>query len=80
MELINSNWKEKGIKSLKQTFQFIESYKYSSYNDFINKSGHGIINFDLAKEIFENLENYKQFFQESLKVNNGRFLTNVILD
>lgn len=35
--LIESNWKEKGIKDPEKTIKFLASYKWSSYPDYISK-------------------------------------------
>lgn len=35
--IIEPNWKEKGIKDIKKTTQFLENYKWSSYLDYIGK-------------------------------------------
>ncbi len=37
ISLIEPNWKEKGIKNLKKASQFLENYKWSSYQDYIGK-------------------------------------------
>lgn len=35
--LIEPGWKEKGVKNPKKVIRFLESYKWSSYQDFIGK-------------------------------------------
>lgn len=35
IKLINPHWKEDGIQDLAKTKQFLESYQYSSYHDFL---------------------------------------------
>ena len=37
LSLIMPKWKEKGIKNLKKAVQFLECYKWSSYQDYIGK-------------------------------------------
>ena len=34
IKLIDSHWKENGIKNIKKTLDFLEKYKWSSYNDY----------------------------------------------
>ena len=34
VKIINKNWREKGIKNVKATLDFLDSYKYSSYEDY----------------------------------------------
>lgn len=36
IKLIQSDWKEKGIKDKNRAFNFLEKYNYSSYLDFLN--------------------------------------------
>lgn len=35
VKLINSKWKEQGIKNTKETLKFLDSYKWSSYLDYL---------------------------------------------
>ena len=35
IKLIQSNWKEKGIRNKKEVFEFLKRYEYSSYLDFL---------------------------------------------
>lgn len=35
--LLESGWKKKGIKNSQKTIQFLENYKWSSYQDYIGK-------------------------------------------
>jgi len=37
ISLIEPKWKEKGIKNPKKVVDFLENYKWSSYQDYINK-------------------------------------------
>lgn len=37
LSLIMPKWRERGIKNLKQAIQFLENYKWSSYQDYIGK-------------------------------------------
>lgn len=39
IKLIQKDWKEKGIKNFKKAKNFLKSYKYSSYLDFIEDRG-----------------------------------------
>lgn len=50
INLIDSKWKENGIKNFRDSLKFIEQYKYSSYHDYVGVSRkEGII---LSKEEF----------------------------
>jgi len=35
VKLIDSKWKENGIKNIQKTFDFLDSYEYSSYLDYV---------------------------------------------
>ena len=37
ISLIEPNWKEKGIKNIKKVIEFLENYKWSSYQDYIGR-------------------------------------------
>ena len=37
VKLIDKNWKEKGIKNIQKTLEFLNTYEYSSYLDYVNK-------------------------------------------
>lgn len=80
LEFIEPQWKEKGIKNFKKAIEFVESYKWSSYNDFINPiTKSKIINKFALTEIFD-LENYKKNFRESIGKDNINILSEVIMD
>lgn len=66
VKLINSKWKEQGIKNTKETLKFLDSYKWSSYLDYLGniRPENKIINkidflnyfetkYDFKKEIFD---------------------------
>lgn len=67
VKLIQSDWKELGIKDIKRTNEFLEGYKHSSFQDYFlppGKPGGGIVNkkeflnkvpenTDLSKEILD---------------------------
>jgi len=38
VKLIDSKWKENGLKNLKNTFEYLERYPYSSFLDYLGKS------------------------------------------
>ena len=66
LKLIDSKWKENGIKNIQKTFDFLDSYEYSSYIDYVNvdKRPQGII---LNTKAFPNyFSNRKEFKNEIL--------------
>lgn len=56
VKLIQSNWKEKGIKNVKEAVAFLNNFKFSSYFDYkensISRTESLIIKKDIAKEFF----------------------------
>mgnify|MGYP001562821630 FL=1 len=62
VSLIEPGWKEKGIKNLEKTKQFIENYKWSSYADYIGgKNFPSLTTRDFLLEIMEGAEGCKKF-------------------
>jgi len=58
ISIIEKRWKENGIKNKKETKEFIEKYKYSSYADFLDnqRSESSIIDFSLIPEYIKDME------------------------
>lgn len=57
LELIDSQWKEKGMQDIQKARQFLESYKWSSYPDLIGSFNFpAIIDSDFVKEVFDKTE------------------------
>lgn len=54
VKLIDSKWKENGIKNLKQTFKYLHLYQYSSFLDY---SG-----YKRKEKIILNLSNFPNYF------------------
>ena len=54
IKLIDSKWKEDGIKNKRQVIDFLRNYKYSSYQDYlgINRQEKIILNRDMFPEYF----------------------------
>lgn len=62
VELIEPNWKREGIINWDQANKFLESYRWSSYLDYIGiKNFPFITNRELLNSIFPNSEDYKKF-------------------
>ncbi len=61
VKLIDKEWKEKGVKNIPQTIDYLQTYEYSSYLDYLlNPRGQGVIlntkdfpNYFLTKPIFQ---------------------------
>lgn len=68
IKLIEPEWKEKGIKNIKKTIEFLENYKYSSFPDLIGKKNFPeTINKKSFYEIYDTNEiKFKKDFSEWL--------------
>ncbi|MGC9049263.1 MAG: transposase, partial [Patescibacteria group bacterium] len=70
LELIEPNWKEEGIKDWRKVNQFLESYRWSSYLDYIGiKNFPSVTNRQLINFYFKKPEEYKEFITEFLPKN-----------
>ncbi len=70
VKLVETNWKERGIKDFKKVIKFLEDYRWSSYQDITGKENFPfIINKKLFFEIFDT--NEKQFKTDFLEFLNG---------
>lgn len=62
IDLIEPEWKENGIKNWKNASEFLESYKWSSYLDYIGKDNvPSVINNEFLLGYFDNRKAYSQF-------------------
>jgi len=67
VELIEPNWKEEGIKNWKKVSQFLESYRWSSFPDYIGKKNFpSVTQRELINTYFKKPEDYKKFITEFL--------------
>ncbi|PIP18094.1 MAG: hypothetical protein COX43_00625 [Parcubacteria group bacterium CG23_combo_of_CG06-09_8_20_14_all_35_9] len=66
VELIEPNWKERGIKDWKKVKEFLNSYRWSSYPDYIGKDNFpSLIKKDFLLGYFNDSEReYKKFVEE----------------
>lgn len=69
IDLIEPQWREKGIKNLKKVINFLKNYRYSSFPDLIGKENFPfIINKKLFYQLFNTNENkFKKDFMEWLR-------------
>ena len=62
VELVESNWKEKGIRNWEKAIKFLEQYRWSSYLDYIgNRNFPSVISKGLLLKYFRGKEDYKHF-------------------
>jgi putative transposase len=55
IKLIQSNWKENGIKNIQKTFDFLDSYKWSSFHFFKGKK--------LLENVIINIKDFPDYFK-----------------
>lgn len=69
IDLIEPNWREKGIRNFNKTIDFLENYKYSSFQDLIGKDNFPfVINKKLFYKLFDtNDKKFKKDFMKWLK-------------
>ena len=65
IKLIQSDWEKSGIKDAKSAEQFLQSYKYSSYDEYTNLNR--LQKVILEKEAFPDYFENKESFQTMLK-------------
>ncbi|KKU25863.1 hypothetical protein A3I25_01415 [Candidatus Nomurabacteria bacterium RIFCSPLOWO2_02_FULL_42_17] len=60
VKLIDSKWKERGLKNLKQAKGFLRNYEYSSYLDYlgIERPQNKILNLSAFPNYFENIKDF----------------------
>lgn len=64
IKLIDSKWKENGIKNKKQAIAFLRDYKYSSYQDYLDTNREEKI--ILNREVFPNYFPTKKYFENEI--------------
>lgn len=69
IELIDSGWKENGIKNLHRSEKYLNEYKSSSYLDLVgtNRNENKIIDLSAFPEYFNSHSGFKDFIREWLK-------------
>jgi putative transposase len=71
LELIEPDWKEGKIKDLNKAIEFLESYRWSSYMDYIGKKNFpSLINKEFLSGFAGEPENYRKDMIEWLKSGN----------
>ncbi len=71
VKIIDSKWRESGIKNKNKAKKFLNSYLYSSYCDYIglNRKECAILNKEAFPNYFTNPRNFKDFIEEWLTFN-----------
>lgn len=78
IELIQPDWKEKGIMNKEGARVFLRSYPYSSYHSYLGKAGSGIeLKNDIILDQFETSKDYEDFVLEWL-VKDLKFLGSLV--
>ncbi len=64
-ELREPAWKEKGILSKKDTYDFIKQYQWSSYPDYLRKGRfHKLLELEILSELYPSPKHYENFVKE----------------
>lgn len=73
IKIIEPNWKEKGISNLSDAKNFLDSYKYSSYSDYLteNRKERSILNKEVFPEYFTITKNFDDFINFWLTFKEG---------
>jgi len=68
VKIIDPEWKEKGITDRNRAKEYLESYKYSSYLDYLGvvRNESTILNRDVFPEYFADFKEFDQFITEWL--------------
>ncbi len=67
VDMIESKWKERGVRNKKKVFKFLENYRWSSYPDHIGKKNFpSVINKTFLEQHFKTPQDYKGFIKEYL--------------
>jgi putative transposase len=61
IDMINSQWKEKGIKDTNRVKKFLLDYYWSSYPLYIKKLNSHLISTEHLEKIITNVPNYENF-------------------
>jgi putative transposase len=68
LDLIEPHWREHGIKDLRKAMEFLTSYRWSSFLDYIGKKNFpSVISRDFITEIVGSPEEYKELTANWLK-------------
>jgi|SRR3989338_2060772 len=69
IKIIDSKWKEEGIKDLKKSETHLESYKYSSYLDYVlgDRIESCILNKDILPKYFETNHDLRSYINDLLE-------------
>ncbi len=68
VSLVEPGWKEKGIKNLKKIIKFLESFKWSSYPDYLGKKNFpSVTKRDFLLEIMRGVSGCRKAVNEWLK-------------
>ncbi|KKR01432.1 hypothetical protein A2W67_02180 [Candidatus Nomurabacteria bacterium RIFCSPLOWO2_02_40_28] len=72
IKLIQKDWKEVGIRNKKEALGYLQSYKYSSYLDFleIKRIQNKLLNIETFPEYFPNKKSFQKEIFEWLSYNN----------
>lgn len=73
VKLIDSKWREDGIKDSKKAIKFLETYKWSSYLDYkgVLRPENNILNRECFLDYFEDIKDFDSEIMEWLRYSEG---------
>ncbi len=73
VKLIDSKWRENGITNKEATKRYLDTYRYSSYNDYLNKGRveEAILNRKVFPEYFSTKRDFNDFINDWLEFPSG---------
>lgn len=81
LDLKIPDWKENGINKPKSAIEFLNSYKWSSHQDYTGKSNFiSVINKDILNELFINSENYQKELKNFISDFDFSGIENLLID
>lgn len=81
LDILESGWKDKGIKDFEKAINFLATYRWSSHADYLGKRNFQyLLDTKLLNEVFETPERYRHGIIEWLKEKNHSEVDEITLE
>jgi len=80
VELIEPNWKERGIKNIKKVLEFAEKYQWSTHQEYLGKRGSLIIDKGILGKILPTPKEYLDLVKAVLEEKKFKEISHLILE
>lgn len=81
VDFIRPNWRENGIKKVREVIDFLDSFRWSSYRDYTTgKSNFPFLNKNIVYEYFNGAENYAKDIKEFIGDAEFSAITELLID